>query len=77
MEDHEFVLWYGCQRVGAEGLHWILRPALHIAFEDLFPTAVPLLIRFSLGSVLAEMITTLDAAPFQRASFPLNTFSLT
>ncbi len=37
MDHAEFLIWFGNYQVGAEGLHWIMRPAVHVAFEDLTP----------------------------------------
>src|SRR5438445_7444460 len=37
IDSQEFLIWFGNHQVGAEGLHWIMRPAVHVAFRDLAP----------------------------------------
>ena len=73
-ETQEFLIWYGNHQVGAQGLHWIMRPAVHISFDDLWPRNDPLPFKFGLADVLSVMIRSLE---YDRPSFPLNTFSLT
>ncbi len=45
MDRAEFLIWFGNHDVGAAGIHWIVRPAVHVAFDDLWPRSDPLAIR--------------------------------
>lgn len=76
MPGKQFLVWFGNHQVGAEGLHWIMRPAVHIAFDDLRPRNDSVGLHFSLSDVLDCMAASLDTtyAPVQ---YPLNTFSFT
>src|SRR5262245_11454835 len=56
MVHREFLIWFGNHQVGAEDVHWIIRPAVHVAFDDLWPRSDSIAIRASLGDVLAYMI---------------------
>ena len=75
-DDREFVVWFGNHQVGAEGLHWIMRPAVHVAFTDLAPRRDPVGLPFTLCDVLEQMIATVDR-PSPGPRFELNDFSLT
>jgi hypothetical protein len=77
LADREFLIWFGTHRVGAEGLHWIMRPAVHVAFADLSPRGDPIAIHFSLCDVIAYMISTLSLPQRVVAGFSLNSFSNT
>ncbi len=77
VDDGEFLIWFGNHQVGAEGLHWIVRPAVHVAFADLWPRSDPLAIRYTLSDVLDYMIASLDAPRPFVSRFELNTESLT
>ena len=77
MTTEEFLLWFGNHAVGVENLHWIVRPAVHVAFKDLWPRDDVLGIRFSLGDVLAEIISSLDMPSHFAMRFPLNFMSAT
>ena len=73
----EFLVWFGNHQVGIEGLHWIMRPAVHVAFDDLEPMAEPFRFRFRLGDVLEVMMRSLDKPSSTETRFDLNNFSLT
>jgi hypothetical protein len=77
MRTEEFLLWFGNHAVGAENLHWIIRPAVHVAFNDLWPRNDVLGIRFSLGDVLEVIIGSLDMPSQFLMRFPLNFLSAT
>ena len=77
MEHHEFLVWFGHHQVGAEGVPWITRPAVHVAFEDLWPRKDPVALRFGLADVLAYMIATLDRPAQFVMRFAVNDESLT
>ena len=77
MDQREFLIWFGNQQVGAEGVHWIMRPAVHVAFDDLWPRSDPLAIRRSLSDVLSWMFASLDAPRGLMMRFDTNTVSLT
>lgn len=77
MGQREFLIWFGNHQVGAEGLHWIMRPAVHVAFDDLWPRSDPVGIHYSLSDVLARMFGSLDAPPGLGFHFELNNVSLT
>jgi hypothetical protein len=77
MVEHEFLIWLGNHQVGEAGLHWIMRPAVHVAFSDLWPRNDPIALRYSLADVLGHMISTL-ALPGQLVTrFDLNSYSHT
>ena len=76
LDDGEFVVWFGNHQVGAEGLHWIMRPAVHVAFTDLAPRNDPVNLPYTLCDVLDQMISTVDR-PISGPRFELNDFSLT
>ena len=73
----EFLLWFGNHQVGAEKLSWIVHPAVHVAFKDLWPRSDVLPIRFSLGDVLEAVIGSLDLPGQHIMRFEMNTFSMT
>lgn len=73
----EFLIWFGNHRVGLQGLHWIMRPAVHVSFRDLWPREDPLRWRWRLGDVLTEMIESLSEPQGFATRFDLNTFSAT
>ena len=75
--DQEFRIWFGNHQVGVAGLSWIMRPAVHVAFDSLTPMERPFELGFSLGDVLEAMIASPQGDGFARASFALNTYSLT
>ena len=77
MHDGEFLIWFGNHQVGAGGLNWIMRPAVHVAFEDLWPRSDVLGIRYSLCDVLDLMIQSLSTATPAMLRFDVNTASLT
>ena len=77
MAEREFLIWFGNHQVGAGSVHWIMRPAVHVAFEDLQPRSDPVGIRISLCDVLDCMIRSLDGPEVIVTRFELNTFSLT
>ena len=77
MDYGEFVIWFGHHQVGAEGLHWIMQTAVHVAFEDLQPREDALAIRYGLSDVLDNMICTLNSPPQFLLRFATNTHSLT
>jgi hypothetical protein len=77
MGQREFLIWFGNHQMGAEGIHWIMRPAVHIAFDDLSPRGDSVGIHYSLSDVLAWMFGSLDARPGLAFRFAMNTFSLT
>ena len=58
--DREFLIWFGYSSAGAWATHHIMRPAVHVRFEDLgfaareFPRHVSQ--HFTLGEVLEEML---------------------
>ncbi len=74
----EFLLWFGHHQAGADLLvTWIMRPAVHVPFEALWPP-LETLPRFSIGDVLdcvlgAERV----AAGFRSMRYPKNYISLT
>ena len=77
MDEREFVVWFGNHQVGAEGLHWIMHPAVHIAYDDLWPRSDLVAIRYGLGDVLQWMIASLGMPRQLQTRFDLNTFALT
>ncbi len=77
LTDREFLIWFGNHQVGAGGLHWIVRPAVHLAFADLEPRNDPIGLHYTLSDVLEYMIQTLSAPNVLVSRFEVNTFSLT
>lgn len=76
LNEQEFLIWFGCYEVGAPWLHWLMRPAVHVAFDQLMPSKDPLLNRFTLKDVLSAMITSVDdPTRLTEVPFPPNTFS--
>ena len=73
----EFLLWFGNHQVGHQQLSWIVHPAIHVAFKDLWPRPDVLAIRFSLGDVLEEVIGSLELQHQYLMRFEMNTFSMT
>ena len=74
---HEFLIWFGNHQMGDAGLHWIMRPALHVAFEDLEPMEPPFVFHFRLRDVLQAMIESLDRPGGSDMRFDLNDYSIT
>ena len=74
LKGQEFLIWFGNHQVGAHGLHWMMRPAVHLSFEDLKPRDDLVALRFTLGDVLAAMIRSSESP---RPTFPTNSFSNT
>ena len=60
LADREFLIWFGYSSSGAWATHHIMRPAVHVRFQDLgfaareFPP--PTRMDFTLGEVLEEML---------------------
>ena len=77
MHHAEFLIWFGNHQVGAGGLHWIMRPAVHVAFEDLLPRSDDVGIHYTLSDVLSSMIDSLAAPTQAMLRFDMNTFSMT
>jgi len=77
MDHAEFLIWFGNHQVGAEGLHWIMRPAVHVAFEDLTPRSDKVGLRYTLTDVLNFMIDSRRAPTHAMLRFDMNTFSIT
>jgi len=77
MDHAEFLIWFGNHQVGAGGLHWIMRPAVHVAFEDLMPRSDKVGIRYTLTDVLNFMIDSRRAPTHAMLRFDMNTFSIT
>jgi len=77
LDRSEFLIWFGNHQVGVPGLHWIMRPAVHVAFEDLAPRGDTVALRFSLGDILAQMIYTLSLPMQHVTCFALNSYSHT
>lgn len=73
----EVVIWFGNHQVGVPGLHWVMRPAVHVAFADLHPREDPVGLRFSLRDVLGCMIRSLSLPGSPMTRFEPNSFSLT
>ncbi len=71
LEDSEFVIWFGYNSSGAWATRHIMRPAIHLRFEDLgfaareFPAS--LREQFTLAEVIEEML----------AQYPMNVLALT
>jgi hypothetical protein len=76
LAEEKFLVWFGNHQVGAEGIHWIMRPAVHIAFDDLWPRSDLVAIHSSLSDVLVWMFRSMDQPGFA-LRFETNTFSLT
>lgn len=74
LHEEEFLIWFGNRQVGAEGIHHIMRPAIHVAFRDLSPMDHLELADFTLGSVLELMLDSVSAGGL---AFEPNDFSLT
>jgi hypothetical protein len=76
IDDEEFLFWFGNHQVGAAALHWILRPAIHVAFAALHPAQEVTVFEYTLGDVLTALID-----PAERTQPPhrleMNDFSLT
>ena len=74
LEEREFLVWFGYSSAGALATHHIMRPAVHVRFQDLgfaaqeFPEHVR--VSFTLGQVLTKMVC--DPRPY-----PPNVFALT
>ena len=74
LEEREFLIWFGYSSAGALATHHVMRPAVHVRFQDLgfaaqeFPEEVRDF--FTLGQVLEEMV-------FRARSYPPNVFALT
>ena len=77
MDRAEFLIWFGNHQVGAEGLHWIMRPAVHVAFGDLWPRGDQIAVRFTLGDVLRWMIASLAGPRRDVMRFAMNSASMT
>ena len=77
LDAAEFLLWFGNHQVGAGQLCWIVHPAIHVAFKDLWPRSDILAIRYSLGDVLEEVIRSLESPHQYIMRFDMNTFSMT
>ena len=77
LATQEFILWFGNHQVGAEGLDWVLHPALHVLFTDLWPREDILDIHCSLGDVLEVVIRSLELPQQMAIRFEMNTVSVT
>lgn len=75
-DTEEFLIWFGHGQVGSGGLHWIIRPAVHVAFQHLGPHPYTH-VEYRLGDVLDMMIRSLDSPHHFTQIFEMNTFSLT
>ena len=76
LDQGEFVVWFGNHRVGVGGVHWIMRPAVHVAFTDVMPRSDPVALPYTLCDVLDQMMATVDGACLA-PRFELNDFSIT
>jgi len=78
LEDRESIIWFGYSSAGAWGTHHIMRPAVHVRFQDLgfaaqeFPEGVREF--FTLGEILSEMV--LRARPYPPNVLPSHDSSL-
>jgi hypothetical protein len=74
VDEGEFLIWFGYSSAGAWKTHHIMRPAVHVRFQDLgfaareFPEQLSR--HFTLGEVLEEML-------FRSAAYPPNVLALT
>lgn len=78
MAGAEFLVWFGNHQASAESIFWIMRPAVHIAFQDLTPQgdrAADLNVRLS--EVLALMIRSLGRPVPGLMRYEPNTYSPT
>jgi len=76
--EQEFLIWFGCYQVGLQGLHWLMRPAVHVAFDQLTPSKDGILDGFSLTDVLGAMVDSVDdPTRLGDIRFQPNTFSMT
>jgi hypothetical protein len=73
----EFVLWFGNHQVGVGGLHWILHPAVHVAFKDVSPRSDSVNIQFRLADFLEEVLRSLEMPRQMAMRFEMNTLSPT
>jgi hypothetical protein len=76
IDEGEFLFWFGNHQVGAGGLHWILCPAIHVAFAALHPAQDATVFQYTLGDVLTTLIDpTEQTQPPHRLE--MNDFSVT
>lgn len=77
LDNQEFLIWFGNYQVGIEQIHWIMRPAVHVAFADLGQSLIPVT-NYSLGDILRAMIRSLEnPGGLEDLRFQPNTFSFT
>ena len=62
-ESREFLIWYGSSHEGEAGPRWIMRPAVHVAFDDVRFGVRPDGPDFSLGGVLACVLAEAKRYP--------------
>jgi hypothetical protein len=77
LDTQEFVIWFGNHQAGSISLYWIVRPAVHVSFKDVWPREDPLPLRYCLGDVLAMMIRSIEGPRRFGFCFPMNSFSIT
>jgi hypothetical protein len=74
LDQAEFVIWFGYSGQSALGTEKIMRPAVHVRFEDLrFAAKYYSPELFTLGAVLERMLSL----ETYRLTFPLNVIGLT
>ena len=68
-EAREFLLWYGSTHAGDAGADWIMRPAVHVAFDDVRIDICHSAPDFSLGGVLLSVLQHSERYPVNDFSF--------
>ncbi len=77
MNRRELLIWFGNHRAGAGGIHWIMRPAVHVAFDDLRPRSDSVGLPYSLCEVLGVMVNSLRHPRVAVMQYDLNSESVT
>ncbi|HKV74874.1 MAG TPA: hypothetical protein VJN95_10180 [Gemmatimonadales bacterium] len=77
MNRRELLVWFGNHRTGAGSIHWIMRPAVHVAFDDLRPRSDAVGLPYSLSDILGEMVNSLGNKRVAVMRYDLNSESLT